>query len=695
MKIYSVRVGKYLLAACAVLELDEEATKDLIEVAGRTRSDITKGCTVRYELASQKVESAGRMAGTDGLFGQLGGDKGVRAFIDDLYELIQEDSRVKLFFSGSKVDSIKAVQGEYIAQLFGSPVEYVGRPLPRIHATLQVHDYHFDAFLELCRKALLKRGLDAETTDECVVLLETERSNVVNLESRKHDVRATQEASRRKSLFDRLGGEQTIAEFVNKAYDRALEEPSLRSFLEKGKAKIRRGPNNYEVKELRPAHYGLNIADRHFDRMLSVMLRVLVTEMGVDRRLARELIKTLQTVRTDITLGCTVRMEVGRQRINSGKQHLYIGLGEADGIKKLFEAVMDLSLVDPRIKTFFRIPHIQMVRENIGKYLVGLLGGPQTYEGKGLFEVHEHLGLPSALVDEVDVSIESIRESILGMRQDENHHSHHSKDDKSLVDRLGGDLSLEALVENMYDRAKADSRVRYFLEKGPAKQKHIRMKMYQYLSGAFGGAVQYDRELLKPAHYFMNITNYHFDALCDSLMEAAKEIGVDSETLDDVFLVVNRTRSDITTGCMVRMELARGQRGQGEGLIEKLGGQEGIECFIVRLYECIERDRRINPYFEGSKLSSIKKAQSAYITMVLGGPVVYKGRDLETLHSVLAITDYHFDCFMQQVDRSLRDIGMVGDVVDEAVVRLEKIRRKVLHGHYEKTGYRQTSADHE
>lgn len=45
--------------------------------------------------------------------------------------------------------------------------------------------------------------------------------------------------------------------------------------------------------------------------------------------------------------------------------------------------------------------------------------------------------------------------------------------------------------------------------------------------------------------------------------------------------------------------------------------------------------------------------------------------------------------------RAFRDIGMVGDVVDEAVVRLEKIRRKVLHGHYEKTGYRQTSADHE
>ncbi|KAF4664269.1 hypothetical protein FOZ61_000997 [Perkinsus olseni] len=674
-------------AACAVLELDEEATKDLIEVAGKARTNITKGCTVRYELAMQKVESAG----TDGLFGQLGGDDGIEAFIDDLYKFIQEDPRVKLFFSGSKLDSIKASQGEYIAQLLGSPVEYVGRPLPRIHAMIQIADYHFDAFLELCRKALLKRGLDPDTTDECAVLLETERANVVNPDLRKHDARATQEASRKKSLFDRLGGEQSIAVFIS-------------------------GPSQYDVKELRPAHYGMNIADRQFDRMLGIMLGVLVTDMGVDRRLARELIKTLQPVRTDITLGCTVRMETGRQRTEEGKEHLFMGLGKTEGIEKLYGELMDLSLADARIKTFFGIPHLARVRENIGKYVVGLLGGPQTYEGRELYQIHEHLGIndyhfdafisnfqkalvdagiSSELIDEVVVSLEQIRPSVLGIKEDDAHTMIQSKDDKSLVDRLGGDLSLEALVENMYERAKEDSRVRYFLEKGKAKQKQIRMKMYQYLSGAFGGPVQYDAKLLKPAHYFMNITNYHFDALCDSLVEAAKDIGVDSTTLDDVFLVVNRTRSDITTGCMVRMEIAKqeGEKGGRERLFEKLGGQEGIEAFIVRLYECVERDKRINAFFEGSKLKSIKKAQSAYITMVLGGPSRYRGRDLKELHSVLAITDYHFDCFMQQIGRSLRDIGATNDVVDDAVVRLERIRREVLHGHYEKTGFRKASSD--
>ncbi|KAF4750005.1 hypothetical protein FOZ63_024606, partial [Perkinsus olseni] len=82
---------------------------------------------------------------------------------------------------------------------------------------------------------------------------------------------------------------------------------------------------------------------------------------------------------------------------------------------------------------------------------------------------------------------------------------------------------------------------------------------------------------------------------------------------------------------------------------------------------------------EKSMLFLIKKrmclpsAQSPYITMVLGGPSRYRGRDLKELHSVLAITDYHFDCFIQQVGRSLRDIGATNAVVDDAVVRLEAI----------------------
>ncbi|KAF4656433.1 hypothetical protein FOL47_008915 [Perkinsus chesapeaki] len=710
-------------AACGVLELDEEASKDFLEVVGKVRSDITKGCTVRYEIAMQKAQASG----TDGLFEQLGGDDGIEGFVDDLYQLIQEDPRIKLFFSGSKLDTIKASQGEYIAQLLGSPVEYIGRPLERVHAVLQVSDYHFDAFLELCRKALLQRGLDESTTDECAVLLETERSNVVNPDFRKHDARATQAASREKSLFDRLGGGQVLSTFVSKAYDKAIEDPRLRSLLEKNKARITTikdrmtqyialligGPSKYDAKELRPAHYGLNVNDRHFDAMLGIMLGVLIVDMGIDRRFAREVMKALQPVRTDVTIGCTVRMQLAKERIDAGKEHLFIGsrLGKEEGITKLVNEVVDQAATDPRIKSFFAIPQFDRVKQNIGRYILGLLGGPQTYEGKGLFQIHEHLGVNDyhfdafltnfhkalidtgvspELVDEVYVSLEQIRQGVLGVKEDEFHLEMKGKDDdKTLVDRLGGDQSLEALVEDMYDRAKADTRVRYFFEKGKAKQKQIRMKMYQYLSGAFGGPVQYDPRQLRPAHYLMNITNYHFDAVCESLVEASKEIGVDSITLDDVFLVVNRTRSDITTGCMVRMEVAQKEYDK-EGkqkLFEKLGGHEGLESFITRLYECIERDKRINGFFEGSKLKFIKQAQSAYITMVLGGPTEYKGRNLESLHSVLAVTDYHFDCFMQQVGRSFRDLGIGEEAIDEAVVRLESIRPMVLHGHYAKTGY--------
>lgn len=35
----------------------------------------------------------------------------------------------------------------------------------------------------------------------------------------------------------------------------------------------------------------------------------------------------------------------------------------------------------------------------------------------------------------------------------------------------------------------------------------------QFLSGLMGGPVLYDEENIKPAHYHMNITDYHFDAV--------------------------------------------------------------------------------------------------------------------------------------------------------------------------------------
>ncbi|KAF4702530.1 hypothetical protein FOZ62_032112, partial [Perkinsus olseni] len=95
----------------------------------------------------------------------------------------------------------------------------------------------------------------------------------------------------------------------------------------------------------------------------------------------------------------------------------------------------------------------------------------------------------------------------------------------------------------------------------------------------------------------------------------------------------------------------------------------------------------LNQFFTGAKLKAIKQAQTDFIIKTLGGPSDYSGRSLEEIHAVLAITDYHIDCFLQLVARALRDCGHDQETVDEVIVKLGNLRASILKSYYAKMGY--------
>ncbi|KAF4673878.1 hypothetical protein FOL46_006286 [Perkinsus olseni] len=707
-----------LRVACEMMELTPELTRDIAEVAASVRPDITAGCTVRLEIARKKTESAG----TDGLFCVLGGDEGVMKFMDKLYESVLLDDRIQHFFSGAKLDSVKKSQAEYVAQLFGSAREYMGRELPRIHAMIRIADFHFDCFIEQCRKNLAACGLDSDSVDECTVLLETARASVVHPDLRKHDSKRAQQLANMKPMYDRIGGEPALTKLIDIVYDKALVDTSLRSFLEKNKAKVSSikkkmiqflcgitgGPTSYDANDMLPAHYNMNITDYHFDAMLILIRETFLRELDMKRSDSRELMKLLQPVRPMVTTGFGVRREIALKNLSLGKDQLYRKLGGEKGIRETLNVLYQIVATDARIKEFFVEKKIKKIKEGQTKYFIEMFGGPKTSTGRELYAIHENLGVndfhfdafmadlqramlgtgvDEVIMDEVLITVEQVRPQVMGRKTVEV--AGVMKNGKTLLMRLGGDMNLESLVENMYDRAVVDSRVQFFFNRDKATQRRIRMKMYQYLSGAFGGPVQYDPANLKPAHYNMNITNYHFDAILEILTRAAKEMNIDADTMDDMTQVVNGIRSDVTIGCTVRMEAAR-KKNETDGLDQlfmKLGGHEGISTFISRLYEFVERDNRINMFFEGSKLELIKKAQGDYISMLLGGSSEYNGRSLEEIHQTLAMTDFHLDCFLQCVQKALRDCGAEQDTTDEVVVRLESVRKAILHAHYSDAQY--------
>jgi len=421
-------------------------------------------------------------------------------------------------------------------------------------------------------------------------------------------------------------------------------------------------------------------------------------EAGRDEGIIAEVMINLQPARADVTTGFTVRMEVARKNVEKGKDVMFQRLGGSKGLDDLLEQLYKIGWADKRIAHLL-MKDIEVIKRGQGAYIGELLGGPKSYKGRELIETHQSLGIndyhfdcfmsniarammgaghPESLINEVLVSIEPSRASILG-----NHKRQKQglvRDGVSLIERFGGDPNVEAAVENLFDRCLEDPRVQFHFERAKNKQRQIRRQFSNYLIGCFGGMETYDSTGLRKAHYNINITDYHFDVLTTLFLEACEYIRVDQAAAQDALLVLARARPDITTGCAVRLELAVKKRvlhGEDE-LFQRMGAFDGVTVVLDRLFECLERDKRVNMFFEGTKLISVKKSACEYMMHALGGPADYHGPSLKAAHSVLQLTDYHFDSFLQNFARGMRDSGLSSETIDDATIVLEPLRFEIL-----------------
>mmetsp|Transcript_51405 Transcript_51405/g.135605 ORF Transcript_51405/g.135605 Transcript_51405/m.135605 type:complete len:1160 (+) Transcript_51405:44-3523(+) len=699
--------------ACELMEIEKDVIVDATDVLWMVRNDVTAGCTVRLEVARKKSESGG----TDNLFTALGQEKGITLLVDAQFENLKCDKRVMHFFGGAKIETVVPKVRQYLALLFGGVVEYTGRSLDRIHSTMAISDYEFDCFLEALKQGMRTLGLDTQTADECVVMLEVLRPEVLCVR-KTHNIKRAMQAISAKTVYERVGGQQGVTDLVEGMYTKAVQDPRVKSFFEKNKARVTAhkkrivlymtgifgGMSTYDNSDLRPAHYESNITDYHFDCLME-LIREVLKENGKEQAVIADVLIRLQPARADVTTGFTVRMEVARKNVEKGKDGMFQRLGGMAGLDALIEALYKVAWADARIKDLL-MKDIAVIKAGQGAYIGELLGGPKSYKGRELVDVHKSLGIndyhfdcfladlarammglghPEAMINEILVSVEPSRAAILGHSRG-NGDVELSRDGVLLIDRFGGDGNVEAVVESMFDRCLEDSRVRFHFERTKSKQRQIRRQFCNYLTGCFGGLNTYDLSGLRKAHYNVNITDYHFDVMTRLFRDAAKYIGVDKGARQDAMLVLSKARPDITTGCAVRLELAfkkQALHGADE-LFQRLGAFDGLMAVIDRMFECVERDKRINAYFEGTKLIAIKKSTSEYIMSVLGGPNEYNGRTLAEAHSVLQVTDYHFDCFLQNLNRAMGDLGCSTDAVDDATIVLEPLRFQVLQAHYEK-----------
>lgn len=117
---------------------------------------------------------------------------------------------------------------------------------------------------------------------------------------------------KQKTLFERVGGEQTISNLIHEFYDRVLADPELKPFFENvSMGKLRRmqreffsaaldGPITYSGRPLSHVHHGRGITNHHFSRYVGHLIDIL-QDQGINDQDAQEIIGRINTYANEIT----------------------------------------------------------------------------------------------------------------------------------------------------------------------------------------------------------------------------------------------------------------------------------------------------------------------------------------------------------------------------------------------------------
>jgi truncated hemoglobin YjbI len=115
-------------------------------------------------------------------------------------------------------------------------------------------------------------------------------------------------------------------------------------------------------------------------------------------------------------------------------------------------------------------------------------------------------------------------------------------------------------------------------------------------------------------------------------------------------------------------------------LFDRLGGSPAVSAAAEVFYRKVLADPVLAPYFDDVDMDRQVAKQAAFLTMALGGPNEYTGRDLRSAHgSMPGLNDTHVDKVIGHLAETLRELGVAEPEVAEAGAVAASVRDDVLN----------------
>ncbi len=113
-------------------------------------------------------------------------------------------------------------------------------------------------------------------------------------------------------------------------------------------------------------------------------------------------------------------------------------------------------------------------------------------------------------------------------------------------------------------------------------------------------------------------------------------------------------------------------------LFEKIGGAPAVKAVVADFYKRILNDSLLIPYFKHTDMAKQHMHQEMFITMALGGPNSYQGRDMKSAHKGLGITNEAFDAVAGHLSDALIAAGVSQSDKDTIIGNIAGLRSDVV-----------------
>lgn len=117
-------------------------------------------------------------------------------------------------------------------------------------------------------------------------------------------------------------------------------------------------------------------------------------------------------------------------------------------------------------------------------------------------------------------------------------------------------------------------------------------------------------------------------------------------------------------------------------LYEQLGGAEVIDKAVDIFYRKMLSDERVADFFNDVDMERQAAKQKGFLTMVLGGPNQYTGRDMREAHKHLiarGLNDTHVDIVIEHLGATLKELGATDEQIAQVAAVANSVRDEVLN----------------